>query len=83
METNQTKTTSAKVLRGTVIKSAMQDTATVLVQRYTKDPKYKKYMKQTKKYLVHDPGNTAEVGSQVEIRETKPISKRKSFEIVK
>src|SRR3989344_2546591 len=38
--------------------------------------------KKTKKYLVHDPGNTAAVGDKVIIRETKPISKRKNFMLV-
>jgi small subunit ribosomal protein S17 len=72
-----------KVLQGVVVKSAMKDTATVLVERYVKHPKYKKYMRLSKKYLVHDVGNTAQVGEKVSIRETKQISKRKSFAIVK
>ena len=61
----------------------MKDTVTVLVERYVKHPKYKKYMRLSKKFLVHDVGNTAEVGSKVTIRETRPISKRKRFELVK
>ena len=68
---------------GVVVKSAMKDTATVLVERYVKHPKYKKYMRLSKKFLVHDVGNSAEVGSKVTIRETRPISKRKRFELVK
>lgn len=68
-----------KLLRGTVIKSAMKDTATVLVERYVKHPKYKKYMRRSKKFLVHDPGNSAQIGEKVVIRETRPISKRKNF----
>ena len=72
-----------KFLEGVVVKSAMKDTATVQVERYVKHPKYKKYMKRSKKFLVHDPGNTAEIGQKVTIRETKPISKRKRFIIVK
>ena len=83
MEEKETKQNNGKVLRGTVIKSAMKDTATVVVQRYVKDPKYKKFVKQIKKYLVHDPENTTEVGQKVSIRESRPISKRKRFTIVK
>ena len=60
----------------------MKDTATVLVERYVKHPKYKKYLRKSKKYLVHDPGNTSQVGEKVEIRETRPISKRKHFILV-
>ena len=71
-----------KLLSGVVVKSAMKDTVTVAVTRYVMQPKYKKFVKRVKKYLVHNPGNTAEVGSKVSIREIRPISKNKSFEIV-
>lgn len=77
-----TKEVAGKRLRGVVVKSAMKDTATVAVTRYVKHPKYKKYQRLVKKYLAHNPGNTAEVGSKVTIQETKPRSKRKTFEIV-
>lgn len=70
---------SGKRMRGTVVKTAMKDTATVSVESYVKHPKYKKYLRRSKKYLVHDPGNAAKVGDDVVIRETKPISKRKHF----
>ena len=61
----------------------MQDTITVAVERYVMHPKYKKFMRRTKKFLVHDAGNTAKEGQKVDIRETRPISKRKHFELVK
>ena len=78
-----TETTSKKrTLRGTVVSSKMQDTITVAVERYVKHPKYKKYQRRTKKYLVHDAGNTATVGTQVTIQECTPRSKRKHFELV-
>lgn len=76
------KQLGGRVLRGVVVASKMQDTCTVAVERYVKHPKYKKYLRRTKKYLVHDQGNTAVVGSKVEIKETRPISKRKRFELV-
>lgn len=72
-------TTKGKMLQGVVVKTAMKDTMTVAVTRYVKHPKYEKFQKLTKKFLVHDAGNTAKVGDQVEIRETKPMSKRKFF----
>ncbi len=71
-----------KFLEGVVVKTAMKDTATVSVEDYVKHPKYKKYMRRSKKFLVHDPGNTAQVGQKVTIRETRPISKRKRFVLV-
>ena len=76
------KTKKGKTLRGTVVSSLMKDTIKVAVMRYVKHPKYKKFMKHVKNYLVHDAGNTAKVGDKVVIRETKPISKRKKFTLV-
>lgn len=64
------------------MKAAMKDTATVKVDRYVKDAKYKKYLVRSKKYLAHDPGNAAQVGDTVTIIETRPISLRKRFKIV-
>ncbi len=81
MSTEQT-TQNGRVLRGTVVASKMTDTITVAVERYVMHPKYKKFMRRTKKFLVHDKGNTAKIGAVVDIRETRPISKRKCFELV-
>jgi len=72
-----------RTLRGKVVSTKMRDTITVAVERYVKHPKYKKFMRRTKKYLVHDAGNTAKEGQVVDIRETRPLSKRKHFELVK
>ena len=86
METNNENKTAihkkGKTLRGIVVGVDMDKTAKVAVTRYVRHPKYKKFIKQVKKYLVHDEGNTATVGEKVSIRETRPISKRKSFVIV-
>lgn len=77
-----TNANNGRVLRGTVVASKMQDTCTVAVERYVKHPKYKKFMRRTKKFLVHDAGNTAVVGQKVEIKEVPPMSKRKRFALV-
>lgn len=81
--TTKEQATNGRVLRGTVVKAKMQDTITVAVERYVKHPKYQKFMRRTKKFLVHDAGNTAKEGDKVSIRETNPISKRKHFELIK
>lgn len=73
---------AGKTFEGIVVKAAMKDTATVQVERYVKHPKYKKYMRLCKKFLVHDVGNTAQVGEKVVIRETRPISRHKHFILV-
>ena len=75
----ETTPTPGKTFDGIVVKTAMKDTVTVQVERYVKHPKYKKYMRKSVKFLVHDPGNTKKVGDKVTIRETRPISKRKRF----
>lgn len=80
METTTQK--NIKTLRGVVTSDKMQETAVVSVQRYVKHPKYKKYLKQHKKYHVHNPGNRAKEGEKVVIRSCRPLSKTKSFEIV-
>jgi len=76
-------TTSARPqsFKGVVVKTAMKDTATVAVSRYVKHAKYKKYQTRTKKYLVHDPGNTVKVGDTVTIVGCRPLSKMKRFKI--
>ena len=61
----------------------MKDTATVRVDRFVKHPKYKKYQVRSKKYLVHDVGNTAQVGDKVTIVACRPISKLKRFTLLK
>ena len=78
----ETNSNAGKTFEGVVVKSAMKDTATVQVERYVKHQKYKKYMRLSKKFLVHDVGNTAQIGEKVVIRETRPISKRKRFVLV-
>jgi small subunit ribosomal protein S17 len=76
------KTLIKKTLHGTVVSDKMQDTAVVEVMRYVKHPKYKKYMRHTKRYHAHNPGNRAKEGEVVTIRSCRPLSKTKSFEIV-
>ncbi|MEK7068984.1 MAG: 30S ribosomal protein S17 [Patescibacteria group bacterium] len=79
---NEKNITPGKTLKGVVVKRAMKDTVTVSVEQFVMHPKYKKYLRKTKKYLVHDIGNTAEIGDKVVIRETRPISKRKRFVLI-
>lgn len=81
-ETEKNTESRSRVLRGRVVSTAMQDTITVIVDRYVKHPKYKKFQKRSKKYLVHDAGNTATIGEVVSIKEVAPISKRKRFALV-
>lgn len=78
----ENKITRPQSFVGVVVKTAMKDTATVRVDRYVKNAKYKKYFVRSKKYLAHDPGNTVKIGDTVTIVATRPISKLKHFKIV-
>ena len=87
-ETNKTEQSDmntekkGKVLQGVVVGDKMQETAIVAVSRFVKHPKYRKFIKRMKKFHVHNPQNEKKVGDKVTIRECKPISKTKRFEII-
>jgi small subunit ribosomal protein S17 len=71
----------AKVLTGKVISMKMQNTAVVEVSRRVPHPLYKKLLKKGKHFNVDIAGKNVEVGNEVRIVETKPISKTKYFAI--
>ena len=72
-----------RILSGKVVKKSGDKTVSVLVTRQTTHPIYKKIIRVSKKYLAHDADNTITVGEIVKIQETKPLSKNKSWEIIK
>ena len=70
------------VLKGVVVSDKMDKTIVVSVSRLIKHPKYGKFYKVNKKYKAHDEENKYKVGENVEIIETKPISKYKKFKVL-
>ncbi len=81
-----TNTETAKLTRtltGTVTSDKMDKTVTVLVERRVKHPLYGKYVVESKKYHAHDEGNECGVGDKVEIAETRPLSKTKSWKVTR
>ena len=70
-----------KVRRGIVVSDKMQKTVTVKVERQILHPMYKKFIKRSKTFFVHDEENTARVGDFVQIVETRPLSKNKRWRI--
>ncbi len=72
-----------KVLSGVIVSDKMDKTVTVLVNRFVKHPKYGKFMKISKKYKAHDEENKYNEGDKVQIEETNPISKDKTFKVIK
>ncbi len=70
-----------KVRRGIVVSDKMQKTVTVKVERLMLHPMYKKFIKRSKTFFVHDEENTARVGDFVQIVETRPLSKNKRWRL--
>jgi small subunit ribosomal protein S17 len=70
------------ILKGVVVSDKMDKTVVVTVSRFVKHPLYGKFYKVSKKYKAHDEGNVCKIGDQVEIVETRPISKDKRFKVV-
>jgi len=77
-ETSKSKPT----LIGRVVGDKMQKTVTVLVERKVKHPVYGKVMTRSKKYHAHNEGDNAKTGDLVEIEESRPISRSKSWRVI-
>lgn len=71
-----------RILQGVVTSDKTDKTITVVVERRFMHPVYKKFIRRTKKYAAHDETNAAKIGDVVRIRECRPISKTKSWELV-
>ena len=71
-----------KILTGVVVSDKPNKTVTVLVERKYSHPVLKKVIKVRKKYNAHDEKNTYKLGDKVSIRESKPFSKNKKFEVM-
>ena len=74
---------SKRVMQGVVVSDKMDKTVVVNVERRFKHPLYKKFIRRTKKYLAHDEENRCKVGDVVSIRESRPLSKRKTWEVIR
>ena len=72
-----------KLLQGIVVSDKMQKTVVVEVERIAEHPKYRRRYKVHKKFKAHDEKGEYHVGDKVVIEETKPISKDKSWIVVK
>lgn len=66
---------------GLVVSNKMDKTAVIAVENRSPHPKYGKIVVKTKKYKAHDAENECQEGDIVKIRETRPLSKTKRWEI--
>jgi small subunit ribosomal protein S17 len=74
---------AAKQLTGKVVSNKMQKTITVSVERYVPHPQYGKYQRRTTQFLAHDENNESREGDVVAIEECRPLSRHKSWRLVK
>ena len=68
---------------GIVVSNKMQKTIVIKVESRYSHPIYSKTMVKTKKYLAHDESGQCNIGDQVLVQETRPLSKRKRWTLVK
>jgi small subunit ribosomal protein S17 len=75
--------TRPRVLTGRVVSNKMQKTIAVEIERLEKHPTYGKYVRRTTKLLAHDEKNESREGDTVTITPCRPLSRRKSYQLVK
>ena len=79
---NVTAESNARIMVGKVVSDKMQKTIVVLVERTVKHPKYGKIMRRRTKLHAHDENQVCQIGNTVKIRESRPLSKMKSWVLV-
>jgi len=71
-----------RILQGVVISDKQDKTVVVQVERRVKHPVYQKVVRKSKRYAAHDESNACKEGDVVRIQECRPISKRKTWEVI-
>ncbi len=74
---------ASRILSGKVVSDKMDKTITVLIERTVKHPIYGKYVKRSTKVRAHDEQNQCSMGDLVDIQESRPLSKTKSWKLLK
>jgi small subunit ribosomal protein S17 len=77
---------SRKKIVGVVVKDKMDKSVVIEVEKFSKHPRYHKYLRTKKRYKAHDEGNLCKIGDRVLVVETRPLSKDKNWlvkEIIK
>ena len=75
-------TRTARTVSGRVLSSKMNKTITVVVERQVPHPLYGKFIRRRTKLHAHDENNEFKAGQQVRIRECRPLSKSKCWEVI-
>ena len=74
---------NVRTLTGRVVSDKMDKTITVKIERRVKHPVYGKYITRSSKVHAHDENNECRIGDLVTVRETRPISRSKSWALVR
>ena len=74
---------NVRTREGVVVSDKADKTITVNVERRVQHALYGKYITRSTRFRVHDEENTCKTGDRVEIRESRPISKNKSWTLVR
>ena len=74
---------SKRTLQGVVTSSAGDKSATIMIERRIKHPIYGKFIKRSTKIRLHDEANECNKGDTIQIEECRPMSKTKSWKLVK
>ena len=77
------QTPKQRTLTGRVVSNKMQKTVAVEIERLVKHPMYGKFIRRTTKLLAHDEANESREGDTVSITPCRPLSRRKSWKLVK
>lgn len=73
----------ARTIIGTVVSDKADKTIVLALTERKTHPIYKKQYSRTVKYIAHDENNEAQIGDKVEVKEVRPISRRKHFTLVR
>jgi small subunit ribosomal protein S17 len=71
-----------KIQKGTVVSNKMEKTVVVKVERTFRHPKYGKVVTRAKKFYAHNESAPLQIGDEVQIVETRPLSKLKRWRVV-
>ncbi len=81
MATEETKKQTSRTKTGVVVSNKMQKTVVVAVENLVRHGMYQKYIKRTSKFLAHAENPGINVGDRVLIEESRPLSKRKRWNV--
>lgn len=77
-----TAKSNRRILMGKVASNKMDKTIVVTIVRQVAHPIYKKYFKRSSRMMAHDPNNECKIGDTVKIRESRPLSANKRWELL-